>query len=785
MVTPGQSGPLANESPAVVLGAGAANVSGTLGLGSPVGNLTPEFWGVNYNYQAAPSGYANHTVAALLNETPITWIRFPLNDTSYQDVATWQAVVQFCDWVHCHSIATVGGPGITAAEAASDVARAEGLGIHPSFWVLGNEPNLWPLETSVEYANLVHAWIPLVHDIDPSAQILGAEITGNPSVGSQYIYNVTKIDGSQIQGLAIQVYPQIGGSTLADFLGALTAGASVQNAILNARALMASACPTCTIPLLLNEVNGGSGFNGNYIPYREGSADATFLAASMIQGLRLGLAQFSPWTLTGESFTPASVNQHCDFGMIQLRPGCDGEYLQPSFSLYQNLLTQLPYGALVNVTFPGAPSFYGIQSTNGTSRSVLLVNADATQSETFALGSGFPTEGTVLSSLMDASHAASPLVSSAALSPSSPPAFSLPPNSVMVLRFLESPGVAVTATPSSLSLGQTTVVDTQVFGTTGVPTYSYPKLPPGCAGANLSELACTPNASGSFPTLVRVSVSGSFVASAETNITVAPFNTTSPPETSPVMFVESGLPSGTTWGADVNGTVLNSSSSTFAQNLPNGTYVFTVDPVVGFGASLAGGVFTVAGSPQVILVEFTAETGGSVGRVGNTTSADFAISFEATGLSQSPNWTLVLDGAGLVVTGDDITADLSVGTHSFAVNATGYTADPAAGIAVSTGASLVQQIDFAPLPPTQAAASPAGSASGFVQVVTSLTFLVAIAATALIVAGAPTVRRAVRRHGYSAWVEEEVVRIQAHRQADLVQAVSEVSLVLASYTPSV
>jgi hypothetical protein len=759
--------------------AAGSSVTGILGLGAALGNLTPEFWAVNYNYMTGANGYDNLTVTSLLNETPVTWIRFPLVDTSYQEAATWQALAQFCDSVPCHSIATVGGPGITPQDAANDVKRAEGLGIHPDFWVLGNEPNLWPGETSIEYANLVYAWIQLVHASDPSARFLGAEISGNPRVGSDYIYNVTKVDGPYVQGLAIQVYPQVGGSTLPDFLAALTAGASVQNAILNARTLMASACLSCSIPLLLNEVNGGSGFNTNYIPFREQFPDATFLAASIIQGLRLGLQQFAPWTLTGASSTPASGTNHCDFGMIQLLPGCDGEYLQPTFSLYQNLLSQLPFGALTNVTFPGAPDFYGIQSTNGSHRALLVVNADATVTENFTLGSGFPVGAAVLSYLMDPNHVASPLATAA----DSGSVFSLPPTGVMLLEISSAPEVGITATPAELALGNSTQVQAVVTGAAGTLTYAYPELPSGCSSANVSDLNCTPDTVGSFPITVLVTEGTQTIGTSQADLTVTSSEVTSTPTFYPVTFGEVGLPTGTPWTVEMNGTFLNTTNGTEVTTLLNGTYPYSIGTPAEFFADPPAGEFNVSGIPQLVVIGFSGSStppppppsGGSNNST-NSTPTSFAVTFQAAGLAAHSDWTLTLDGVGYGVGAVNVTVTLGLGAHSFTVNASGYEATPSAGVVAMKGASYQEAIDFTPLVQGITAPDSPPASNGLWSFFESPILLGLLATMTIGSWGVPYARHKVRRCGYARWFQEEKLLAAENRRADVASELSRVPL---------
>lgn len=63
----------------------------------------------------------------------------------------------------------------------------------------------------------------------------------------------------------------------------------------------------------------------------------------------------------------------------------------------------------------------------------------------------------------------------------------------------------LTAVPSMLDLGQTTALTTSIAGGTGVYTYTWSGLPPGCSGSSTSSLSCAPTATGTFAIAVTVS----------------------------------------------------------------------------------------------------------------------------------------------------------------------------------------------------------------------------------------------------------------------------------------
>ena len=62
-----------------------------------------------------------------------------------------------------------------------------------------------------------------------------------------------------------------------------------------------------------------------------------------------------------------------------------------------------------------------------------------------------------------------------------------------------------------------------------------------------------------------------------------------------VTFMETGLPSGTSWSVTLDGTAQNSTADTITFMEPNGTFSFSVGLVTGYAVSLSSGNVTVSG----------------------------------------------------------------------------------------------------------------------------------------------------------------------------------------------
>ncbi len=72
-----------------------------------------------------------------------------------------------------------------------------------------------------------------------------------------------------------------------------------------------------------------------------------------------------------------------------------------------------------------------------------------------------------------------------------------------------------------------------------------------------------------------------------------------------ITFKESGLPSGTSWSVNLNGTTLSSTTNTIIFSMPNGTYSYTVSSVSGYTLSPSSGSINIHGSNTSKSITFT------------------------------------------------------------------------------------------------------------------------------------------------------------------------------------
>jgi len=151
------------------------------------------------------------------------------------------------------------------------------------------------------------------------------------------------------------------------------------------------------------------------------------------------------------------------------------------------------------------------------------------------------------------------------------------------------------------------------------------------------------------------------------------------PPSSPVVFTESGLPAGTNWSIDVNGTTRFTTATFLTFSLTDGTYNYSVPSVPGF-ATPTPGSFTVAGGLVSVLVNFTQDV--------------FSLTFHESGLPPGTDWGVVIGSETESGASSNLTFYLANGVYGFLViGIAGYvytTSSPA----VVAGAPSIVSVAF-------------------------------------------------------------------------------------------
>ncbi len=148
-----------------------------------------------------------------------------------------------------------------------------------------------------------------------------------------------------------------------------------------------------------------------------------------------------------------------------------------------------------------------------------------------------------------------------------------------------------------------------------------------------------------------------------------------------VSFSESGLPAGTSWSVNLGGTVRTSTSSSLAFTEADGSYEFSITSASEL-AEPSRGTLAVDDANVSEPVSFTSST------------TVYEIQFSETGLPSGAFWSVTLAGSEESSSGTEVTFNQTSGDYAFAVNASGYSADPASGSVDVFGADVSEPVGF-------------------------------------------------------------------------------------------
>lgn len=161
-----------------------------------------------------------------------------------------------------------------------------------------------------------------------------------------------------------------------------------------------------------------------------------------------------------------------------------------------------------------------------------------------------------------------------------------------------------------------------------------------------------------------------------------------PPAASPAdyaaTFTETGLPSGTSWSATLNGSSQSATGSSIAFSEPNGSYSFTIGTVSGYAANPTSGSLTVAGAPTSQAVTFRSAVHGT-----------YSVTFSESGLATATSWSVTLGSSTESSTGTSVVFSQGNGSSTFSVGVpSGYAATPASGTVTVAGGPVTTNVSF-------------------------------------------------------------------------------------------
>jgi YVTN family beta-propeller protein len=172
-------------------------------------------------------------------------------------------------------------------------------------------------------------------------------------------------------------------------------------------------------------------------------------------------------------------------------------------------------------------------------------------------------------------------------------------------------------------------------------------------------------------------LAGSFTVTSSAEIVEVTFS----PTTFPVVFVESGLSSGTSWSVNLAGSSKSTTGLTITFLESDGTYHYSIGLVPGWASPNSSGLVEVRGGGTSLAIEW--------GRV------SYSVTFSEMGLPPSTTWEVSLNGTQVFGNGNIQMQGIVNGTYGFSIGmVNGYSASPSKGTISVSGGQSFQPIVF-------------------------------------------------------------------------------------------
>ena len=156
-----------------------------------------------------------------------------------------------------------------------------------------------------------------------------------------------------------------------------------------------------------------------------------------------------------------------------------------------------------------------------------------------------------------------------------------------------------------------------------------------------------------------------------------------PEGTYAVYFEESGLAPGASWSVTLNGVAQTTTNSYILFGEFPGTYAFSVAAPTGYSVTPATGSLLVGTGAVYVDLSFTAQ---------------YAVTFTATGLASGASWWVTLGGVTQTATTAAIVFTVGAGTYAFqAGGPAGFSAAPSTGSVTVVASNYAVTIAFAPV----------------------------------------------------------------------------------------
>jgi hypothetical protein len=668
------------------------------------------FWGVSLD---GTKDAGTKYVAALLNETPFTTLRYGSN---WADQTNWSSGCQYngsinptsgnycwpasnsvvdfaqlCQWLpadRCYL-------AVPAEINSVKVLRSEVGWLYnttnwwPTCWAIGNEPALWThfnepwtswrsaddsVPTPQEYATLVENYSKVLWQVDPGACIVGIESSGdfyNVNIDS-WIQNTTKLNPN-ITEVAFHDYPG------QHCVGPSAPPLSPENvtSIQRNYTSLTKAINRSGVLVDVQEFSIGTAipdiqYGQPACRYVGQPPNAVFDSAVTAQALAAG--------------DPQLVVFHFDCnGASCLTDNGTPSSTTSVFYVYSYVLSHMEISRIYNVTSSGATvGTYMVlgASADGLNQSLLVSNANQSEGETVNVTPAIPRDWSAVAYCQGPGPDANLSMSQ------------VPANGIITLGNQSTCVVRASSPCSTYGCAVYSVA----FRETGLPTGTSWQVD--LNGGNQTATSKLTSilfqlANGTYTFAVSgvlgydpTPANGSFLVAGGGVVTNVTFSVVAPTVYS-VTFIETGLEPGSDWSVTLAGSAAQSTSTTLTFDMPNGTYGFTVTRVQGFSLATNMGLVNVSGEPVSVELNFS--------RVPIPT---FQLVFVETGLPSGTSWSVTLNGTLNVSQSRTVDFEETNGSYEFTVsNFSGFSSNRTNGSVAVSGAPVQVLIGFSMVNP--------------------------------------------------------------------------------------
>ncbi len=332
-----------------------------------------------------------------LNQTPFSVVRYGAfcDDSNYTSGLSynasgvsspldmnWSSIAAYFALSHRAWIFCVGGETNNAGSVANQVEYiVDTLGLHPTYWSIGNEPMSWthfnipfsswlPTDDSVptpaQYALTVENCTRAMRAVDPGIQVVGIQSGAAATAEGPWIHAVVADNGPNLTAVAVHLYVDGKGTEAQSASQFLAAGnlSKIAYAVTSSIQNVSTACASCQVPVWIDEFNAYSGPTGQADGLPVGYPMVPFTAAGIVEALSAGARQFTFFDLEDMSGNYSLVN------------GTSG-VPRPAFDLFSGILEHMVVGAVELAPISGAPSgVYDVEMKSGNTTSLLVVDTN-------------------------------------------------------------------------------------------------------------------------------------------------------------------------------------------------------------------------------------------------------------------------------------------------------------------------------------------------------------------------------------------------------------------------